>query len=435
MALVGLKSFDAAIAANALGHAYQEVGSYAQADRLLRQSLEAAQQAPGDHAAAVSKMQTDLGFFLWLESRDSESIAWFRKSLAFNPRPDEPEGAITRSLLSQVLERQGNLTEAWQLATQARDLVARREGPSFNLAITRHIVANFLRDRGDLQGAERAERENLALWRKVGGGHIDVLYAESNLGVILLTEGDWRQAEPQLRDALAARQSQLGDKHPLVAISLLNVGRMLEAKGDFKGAGAYFANAANTLRETIGPEGWSLENVLASSSLLALDRADYSSAESYAQQALDMTRKLGAQSSLEAAALMVDIGVAREFESNAAGAEAPFRQAIEIDKALLAPGSPALISAETRLGEALIIQGKPGLAEPILSDAAATAHKPPFPLLPWQIAEPENALAVCLAKLGHTSESANLLQHSGAALAQNPQSALRRWNKRFRAGI
>jgi tetratricopeptide (TPR) repeat protein len=109
MKLLGPKSFDVATTANALGHAYQELGRYAQADRLLRQSLEAAQQAPGDNAAVVSKMQTDLAFCLWLESRDSESIGWFRKSLALNPRPNEPEGAITRSLLAQVLERQGIL--------------------------------------------------------------------------------------------------------------------------------------------------------------------------------------------------------------------------------------------------------------------------------------------------------------------------------------
>lgn len=87
---------------------------------------------------------------------------------------------------------------------------------------------------GTVYLAERAERENLALWRKVGGSHIDVIYAENNLGTILLAEGDWRQAEPLLRNALTARQSQLGEKHPLVAISPTNLGRVSEAKGNYK---------------------------------------------------------------------------------------------------------------------------------------------------------------------------------------------------------
>jgi tetratricopeptide (TPR) repeat protein len=189
------------------------------------------------------------------------------------------------------------------------------------------------------------------------------------------------------------------------------------------------------LSQTIGPEGWSQEDVLESLSLLALDRSDYARAESYGQQALDMTGKLGAENSLKASALKVDIGLAREFQLDAARSEPLFRQAIEIDKAILTPGSPALISAETRLGEALVIQGKPGLAESLLRNAVAAAPRPPFPLLPWQIAEPESALGVFLAKLGRSSEATNLLQHNRTALAQIPQSALRRWNQEFRARL
>ncbi|HUB52170.1 MAG TPA: serine/threonine-protein kinase [Terracidiphilus sp.] len=427
MKILGPKSFDVAMTANALGHAFQEAGRYSEADKLLVQSLESAEQAPGNNAAVVSKMQTDLAYCLWLESRDAESIAWFRKSLALNPDPDGSDAQITRALLAQALDRHGELSEAWQLANNAARTLERNEGPTFHLAIARHILAKLMLDRGDLIETERAERDTLALWRKTGGSHIDVIYAENNLGAILVAEGDWRQAEPLLQNSLTTRQNELGEKHPLVAISLLNLGRLAEAKGDYKDAEKDFSEAGEMLNETIGPEGWNQEDVLESLSLLKLDQGDYAGAEDYARKALGMTENLGAHHSLRAGELMDDIGLAREFQHDAAGAEPLFRQAIEVDKAILAPGSPALTSAETRLGEALIIQGKSGLAEPLLRDAVDSTRKPPFPLLPWQVAEPQYALGLCLAKLGRTEEAELLLKNSREALKTYPDPALRRW--------
>jgi hypothetical protein len=86
-----------------------------------------------------------------------------------------------------------------------------------------------------------------------------------------------------------------------------------------------------------------------------------------------------------------------------------------------------IVAAETRLGEAVTYEGKPQQAEPILREAVSSAHSEPFPLLPWQIAEPENALGFCLAKLGRTSEAESPLQNSRTPLKSYPEPGLRRW--------
>ena len=432
--LAGVSGLDMAKTEEALGHAYQEQGAYAEADGFIRQAIATAQSAPGSQTPFLARLQADLGFCLWLESRDADAIAAFRKSLALSSGPDNSDGAITRGLLAQVLERQGNYSAAWQLASEGSEILERLEGPSFHLAMLRHILANFLRDRGDQQGAERMERENLELWRKVAGNHVDVLYAQSNLGLILLAEGNDRDAEPLLQAALEARQKQLGERHPLVAVSLVNYGRALEAREDYTGAEANFTQAAEILRDTTGPASWNLENVLASFALLQMDRADYGGAEAYARQALAMTRTLGGDKNPEASGLLLDIGIAREFGGDAAGAEPFLGEALEIEKATLPSGYPALVTAETRLAESLVDQGKPELAEPLLRDAVASSRHPPFPVPAWQLAEAESALGVCLKKLKHPTEAAPLLQASGAALALEPESATRRWVLKFRAG-
>lgn len=176
--LFGESNVDVAQTGNALAHAYRMGGNYAKAEPLFRQALEAAQTAPGDHTQVVAKMLTDLGFCLYSESRDSEAESFFRKSLIVYGKGDNSDAAIARSLLAQVLDRRGALSDAWQLANEGLEMVQRLEGPSFHLAITRHILAGVLRDMGNLQEAENVERQTLELWRKVGGSHVDVFHRQ-----------------------------------------------------------------------------------------------------------------------------------------------------------------------------------------------------------------------------------------------------------------
>ena len=425
--LFGDGSLLAATTADVLAHAYRMGGDYAKAEVLFRQALLTAQKAPGDNTVVIAKMLTGLALCLYSESQDPEAELLFRKSLITNPNPDDSDVALTRSLLAQVLARKGDLSGAWQFANQAEVAVARIEGPSFHLATTRHVLAGVLRDMGNLLEAERVERETLALYRKVGGSHVDVAYSIDNLGVILLDEGNWKRAQPLLAEALSKRRQQFDAKHPLVGTSLLNWGRVLQAKGDYTGAEAYFRQALDMERETIGPQSWRLENVFENLALLQLDRRDYPGAERYARQALEMARKLGGDEHPEVATSLTDVALARELQGDVAGAERLLRTALEIRKKLFTPKHPAIVAAETRLGEALTAEGKPKLAEPILQEAVKSARSESFPLLPWQVAESENALGVCLAKLGQISEAESLLENSRARLKSHPDHALRRW--------
>jgi eukaryotic-like serine/threonine-protein kinase len=424
--LFGDESLIVATTADGLAHSYRMGGHYDKADMLFRQALETAQRAPGDNTQLVAKMLTDLAFCLYSESQDSEAELLFKKSLVLNPELDDSDGAITRSLLAQVLDRRGNLLDALQLGNQSVEILERLEGPTFHLAIARHILAGILRDTGNLLQAEKLERETLELWRKVGGNHVDVAYSIDNLGVILLDEGDWRQAEPLLRESLSTRQKHFGDKHPLVGTSLLDWGRVLQLQGDYTGAQGFYRQALDMERETIGPENWRLESVLSNFALLQLDEGDYAGAEGYARQALEMSRKLGGQDHPEVAASLIEVALAREFQGDAAGAEPLFRNALEIRKKLFPARHPAIIAAETRLGESLTAKGQPQLAEPILRDAVSSAHNPSFPLLLWQIAEAEHALGLYLRKLGHRTEADKLLKNSRSPLRSYPEPALRR---------
>jgi eukaryotic-like serine/threonine-protein kinase len=115
-------------------------------------------------------------------------------------------------------------------------------------------------------------------------------------------------------------------------------------------------------------------------------------AERYARQALEMRRKLGGEEHPDVASSLIDVGVDRWFEGDPAGAEPLLREALKIREAKLEPGHPDTLEAQVRLGEVLTAEGKAAEAEPLLRQAVQSAHHPPFPLVPWQVAEAETAL-------------------------------------------
>jgi eukaryotic-like serine/threonine-protein kinase len=432
--LFGEGNIEVASGASALAEVYRLQGQFAKAEALSREALQSAQKAPGDNTPVIAEIYARLGFTLYLDSRDSEAESALKKSLALDSNPGNHYVAFRQSELALVLDREGNVAGAWQMGSEAAKTLEELEGPnSPNVIGARNNLNVVLRDTGNLLEAEKVQRQILALWRKVSGDHVDVAWALNNLGLILLAEGHWKEAQPMLSEALAVRQEHLGAKNTLVAASLLQYGRVFQEKGDYAAAGTYFRQALDMLRETSGEQNWSVEEAFADFASLELDRGDYPGAESYASQALDLSRKLGGGQNPQAAAALTEVALARELHGDATDAEPLFREALQIYKQLLAPGHPAIVAAETRMGEALTAEGKPGIAEPILRDAVSSAHNEPFPLLAWQIAEPESALGVCLVEQGRASEAAPLLRNSGTAIQSYPERGLRRWILKLRS--
>jgi len=72
-----------------------------------------------------------------------------------------------------------------------------------------------------------------------------------------------------------------------------------------------------------------------------------------------------------------------------------------------------------------VAEGQESAAEPILRDALASARAAPFALLPWQVAEAESALSVCLTAQHRNAEAEPLARQSRAGLQQHPRPVFR----------
>jgi tetratricopeptide (TPR) repeat protein len=370
-----------------------------------------------------------LGECLFLENRDAEAEATLRRALALEGNREDVIAAGTKNYLALVVKRKGDFNDEVQLLKDAVRIDRQTEGaesPAFAIAL--HNLASAQMDLGDLLGGETTEREALKIRRRISGNdHPELAYPLNNLGWVLLAEGNWREAEPLLAEALAIRRKALGDKHPLTAGPLNNWARVLQAKRDYTGADEVFTQALGLIRESSGPQSWATAKILSNLGLLQLDRGDYAAAERYARQALEIRTALGGDdNNNDVAVSLIEVGVAREYQNDAADAEQLFRRALESRRKKFPAWHPDLIAAEVRLGEVLTTEGRLNVAEPLLREAVSSAHSAPFPLLPWQVGEAEVTYGVCLAKLGRGAESQAALSKGLPALSTYPEAAMHR---------
>jgi tetratricopeptide (TPR) repeat protein len=101
-----------------------------------------------------------------------------------------------------------------------------------------HNLAGALSRLADLYSAEAIMDESLCTERGVlGNNHPDLGYPLNLLGVVALKEGDWRKAEPLLRESLRI-WSRLGPNHTVTGLT--NWGRVLPAEGSYAEARRYF---------------------------------------------------------------------------------------------------------------------------------------------------------------------------------------------------
>jgi tetratricopeptide (TPR) repeat protein len=138
-----------------------------------------------------------------------------------------------------------------------------------------------------------------------------------------------------------------------------------------------------------------------------------------------MRRTLGGENTPGMASAFVDLAESQLFQGYPRNSLPLLRKALEIRRNRFAATHPALIAAEVRLGETLIAAGEEVQAEPVLREALASARAAPFPLLPWQVAEAESAMAACLTALGRDKEAEILARQSQIGLAAHPRPAFR----------
>jgi len=424
----------------------EQKGEYAKAEPLFRQLVALQKKTLGEKDVVYAGSLGALGECLYWEGKDAEAETVLRQALEIDRKHSGNDGGEVRNYLALVLERRGEYAEAGVLLKEAVAIDARTKGvdnPEY--AISLHNLGSALIDQGDLNGAEARLRETLAIRRKVlGRDHPMTAMTLNNLGFVLLEKGEPAEAEPFLRETLDVNYERYGQHHPRLAPGLNNWARMLQEEGRYADAAKYYEQALAVLRDGNMFTSWPASQVLLNMGLLEFDEGHYPAAETWAQQSLEMKRKLGGDNSLALDSALIALAEAELFQGDAGSAEPLLRQALEKRQSKYPAKHPEVVAALVRLGEDLIAEGKEVEAEPILRQAVTAARTAPFPLLKWQVAEAESALAACLEAEHRGEEEAQRLEkESESGLQAHPRVVFRKtaasrlmgMNQRARRGV
>jgi len=164
--------------------------------------------------------------------------------------------ALTLSSLAEVAAFQGRNDDAEGYFLEAIALLRANEGESDDsVARVYQNLGLFYRRADELEAAERAQREALAIWEARSAGQDDRAVAEAlnNLALILRARGRDNEAEGLYRRALAAQEATIGPDAGDVAVTLHNLARLLQARGDIDGADALYSRAADIVERTLAP--------------------------------------------------------------------------------------------------------------------------------------------------------------------------------------
>jgi serine/threonine-protein kinase len=186
---------------------------------------------------------------------------------------------------------------------------------------SRHVVEEF----GDDPEVETAVRTAIA---------------ETYIGL-----GEYDEAEPHLRTALALQQDIHRGDHPDVARSMRNLGHLLYEMRRFEEAERVCREALNMARKLDTAPHEDLATDLNNLGAVLRARGQLDEAEQHLREALRLRRALPGQHGLEIAETLTNIGNLHRVRANLPQAESCARQALALRRAQLQPEDPLVTQA------------------------------------------------------------------------------------------
>jgi CHAT domain-containing protein/tetratricopeptide (TPR) repeat protein len=276
-----------------------------------------------------------------------------------------------------------------------------------------------------------ALRQQLYPRRRFPDGHAALALSLNNLGSLLQARGELVAAEALLRDALTMRQAlypreRFPDGHPQLATSLNNLGFVLQARAELVAAEPYYRAALAMKQKLYPPERYPDGHPDAAMSLnnlgfLLQARGDLAAAEPFLRDALAMRRQLYPRERYpdghpDLAQSLNNLGALLKARGELDAAEPCYRAALAMHRQLYPPGRfpeghPAVATSLNNLAFLLQARGQVSQAEPCCREALAMARKL-YPRERYPAGHPD--LAQSLSNLGF------LLQARGDLAAAEP---------------
>ncbi|OJD10564.1 hypothetical protein ACJ73_09755 [Blastomyces percursus] len=230
------------------GRAAANDGDFALAETLLLTAINGFQSLPphADRSYNLITAQHVLAMIYNLQSRFQDAEAILRPALKEAEQAQEKFGRNETDVidtlhnLTVVLEAQGKLEDATQIATRTISLSSKFKGELHPDTLVRINICGSLKEKcGKIQEAEVMYRSALScLEREDVLGMMDprTLNCAYSVGMICLRQGKYGEAEKLLRQVLDGREKVLGSDHKLTIATVINFANCLSKLAQDQGS-------------------------------------------------------------------------------------------------------------------------------------------------------------------------------------------------------
>jgi serine/threonine protein kinase len=281
---------------------------------------------------------------------------------------DQPEvQAELLTVMGRTYERIGVLAKALALHEQALAIGRRSLGEHPRVAQSLNDLGVLNRVGGKAAAAEPLLRESLAMRRRLlGDGHKDVAVTLVELARVLEDQGRSKDAEPLAREALAIRLAVFGHEHRETATSKNEVGMILMQQGDLAGAEPMFRENVATSGRLLGRQHPNTVAGMGNLAQVLTSKGDLREAEAMLREALEGKRKAFGNRHWEYATTLSNLSIALEEQGRLAEAQAMLEEAVGIGRSTLGDDHPRTLIYGTNLARVQIKRGDAAATEPLL---------------------------------------------------------------------
>ena len=324
----------------------QEHGRMAPTVALLRARLARAQLQNGDTKGAVESYEAAI------RAHRNEA------------RPSLRAMGAALTGLGTALYEQGDYSGATDRHREALDILREVLGEEHpDLSPCLFGLAEALAAVGDNTAAIDAYEQALALELEEPGQELNAAATMTGLGAVYLATGNVSKAEMLYKRALLAQEKHAGRKSFSVAVSLMNIGLALHAKGDYAAALQKQRSALRTLRSL--DEKHHREEALVLSNigltLATMSKSNRRQAMRSYDEAIDIIRRAGTGRHPDTATILNNRGDLFERRGDLHNALEDYTAALKLDLEI-GSGAAAVARDRMNIAEVYFQQGKCALA-------------------------------------------------------------------------
>ncbi|MBZ5599014.1 MAG: serine/threonine-protein kinase [Acidobacteriia bacterium] len=350
-----------------LGKIYQKLGKFDQADALLRSALDQRKKLLGPSNPEVAESEVALGLLRADQARYEEAEQLVREGLEMSRRtlpPNHPAVAKATFALGKVLEDRGNYDQAIRSLDEAVQLQSEPGAPTTDLAASLSELANTQFYAGHYDTSDSLNQRVLAMNRALyGERHPLVADTLINLGAIQFQLGHYKESEQFNRQALEIIQSWYGKDHPETADTMTILGQSLTFQQRYDEAATLLQQSLAILEKFYGPVHPRVAFALNELGNLAIRQGKLDDAEAYFTRVISIYRSVYGDKHYLIGIAQSNLGGVYAERKEYVRAERLFREALQTYAQTLRPDHFSVGVSRIRLGGALLGQHRYAEAE------------------------------------------------------------------------